>query len=79
MKQGKCCVVCNLVCALVILGALNWGLIGATHHDLVVKLLGGIPKAVLIVYLLIGLAGVIKLISCFKPCPCCKEGTCEKK
>ena len=72
MKQG-CCGICKIVGLLVIIGALNWGAVGLLKMDLVVKLLGGIPKAVRITYALIGVAGVIKLISCFKECPACKK------
>ena len=70
----KACFVCGIACALVIVGALNWGLVGAFEINLVEQLLGGIPKAVRITYILVGLAGVLKLISCFKDCPaCCKK------
>ena len=72
MQLGKCGI-CKLIGALVIIGALNWGLIGAFHYDAVVHLLGSIPKAVRITYLLVGLAGLISLITCFKACPCCKK------
>jgi len=78
MQQDDC-VMCKIVCVLVIVGALNWGLVGAFHTDLVASLLGGIPKAVRIVYILIGLAGVMKLLSCFKLCPCCKNNSCATK
>ena len=78
MKLGKC-IICKLVGLLMVVGALNWGLVGALHKDAVMKLLGSIPKAVRITYLLIGLAGIVGLLSCFIKCPCCKEGSCEKK
>ncbi len=72
MKQN--CLVCKIVGALVIIGALNWGLIGLLQKDAVVMLLGSIPKAVRITYILVGLAGVLKIICCFKDCPaCCKK------
>ena len=72
MQLGKCGI-CKLVGLLVIVGALNWGLVGLLKIDLVVNLLGGIPKAVRITYILVGLAGLISLISCFKACPCCAK------
>ncbi len=74
MQQGKCCFVCKFVGLLVIIGAINWGLVGAFKLNVVVLLLGNIPKAVSIIYILVGLAGLVKLVSCFKPCPCCKTG-----
>ena len=80
-KQGCCCKVCNVVGLFVIVGALNWGLVGAFNINLVEQLLGSIPKAVRIIYILVGLAGIIKIVSCFKSCPCCKDdsGSCAKK
>jgi len=73
MKQS--CAVCKIVCLLLIIGALNWGLIGLFDLNLIAQLLGGFPIAERIIYILVGVAGVIKLISCFKKCPCCKKET----
>ncbi len=48
---------------LVIVGALNWGLVGLFNFDLVAYLFGG-PKQVMstVVYSLVGVAGVWSLI-----------------
>lgn len=46
---------------LVIIGALNWGLVGLFSFNLVEVLLGGIPILERIVYILVGVAGVILL------------------
>ena len=75
MNKESCgaCPVCKIVGLLVILGALNWGLIGIFQVDLVAKLLGNMPNASRIVYSLIGVAGVLKILSCFKVCPCQKK------
>jgi uncharacterized protein len=43
---------------LVIIGALNWGLVGLFGLNLVVALFGGIPALVTIVYVLVGIAGL---------------------
>lgn len=58
---------------LVVIGALNWGLVGAASFggisygwDLVALLLGGIPTLAAIVYLLVGLSGLWMLIKMFK-------------
>ena len=71
MKQA--CGVCKIVCLLVIIGALNWGLVGVVKIDLVAKLLGEMTVASRVVYALVGLAGLMKLVSCFKDCPACKK------
>ncbi len=43
---------------LVIIGAVNWGLVGAANINLVTIILGTIPILVKIVYILVGLAGL---------------------
>ena len=43
---------------LVIVGAVNWGLVGLLNLDLVDLLLGAVPVAATIVYTLVGLAGL---------------------
>ena len=78
MKDGKYCAICKVVGLLVGIGALNWGLIGLWRMDLVAKLLGDMTKPARIVYILIGLAGLLKLISLVKCCPCTK-GSCATK
>lgn len=69
---GKCGV-CKIVGALLVLGGLNWGLIALFDFNLVTKVLGDATIATRIAYGLVGVAGLITLISCFKPCPCCKK------
>jgi hypothetical protein len=43
---------------LVIVGALNWGLVGAFNLDLVQTILGTSPALVQLVYILVGLSGL---------------------
>jgi uncharacterized membrane protein YuzA (DUF378 family) len=51
---------------LVIVGALNWGLMGLFQLDLVATIFGG-PQAALsrIVYILVGLSGLYQLVPFF--------------
>lgn len=42
---------------LVLIGAVNWGLIGVLNYNLVSGLLGSWPFLVKLVYVLVGLAG----------------------
>ena len=80
MSGGKgSCAVCKVVGLLVGLGALNWGLLAFFNLDLVAKLLGEMTMPAKIVYGLIGVAGVLKLLSLVKCCPCQKEGCGTKK
>lgn len=53
---------------LLVIGGLNWGLVGILEYDLVAELLGGgdatavLPK---IIYVLVGLSAVVVLIDQF--------------
>ena len=54
--------------ALVIIGAINWGLIGFFQFDLVAAIFGGQNAALArIVYGLVGLSGLYSLTLLFKP------------
>ena len=79
MTGGTHCAVCKIVGALVGIGALNWGLVAFFHLDLVARVLGPMTTPAKAVYGLIGIAGLIKLISLVKSCPCCKGGACDTK
>ena len=46
---------------LVIVGGLNWGLVGAMNYNLVESLLGSWPLVVKIVYDLVGLAALYSI------------------
>ena len=79
---GTRCVICKLGGLLAVIGALNWGLVGLFQVDLVAKLLGemamnrgGRPSKT---PGLVGLGGIITLLSACKCCPCTK-GSCETK
>jgi uncharacterized protein len=54
--QCKSCVVCKIVGLLVIIGALNWGLVGILDLNLVDKLLGSGTVISRVVYSLVGVA-----------------------
>lgn len=51
---------------LVIIGAINWGLVGALEVDLVDMILGSISWLATTVYILVGLAGLWELVMLFK-------------
>ena len=55
MKQ----IICMITGILTAISAINWGLVGAFDFNLVTALLPGMPSLVNIVYIIIGLAGVI--------------------
>ena len=72
MTGGKSCAVCKIVGIVVALGAINWGLVGIFQMDVVENLLGTMTGPARAVYTLIGIAGVLKVLSLFKVCPCQK-------
>ena len=51
---------------LVIIGAINWGLIGALNYNLVDMIFGSVSWLLATVYILVGLAGIWELVLLFK-------------
>lgn len=51
---------------LVIIGALNWGLVGLFNIDLVALIFGEMTIFARIVYILVGLSAVISLITSYR-------------
>jgi len=57
----------KLVLILVIIGALNWGLIGFFQYDLVAAIFGGQVSAFSrIIYALVGIAGIYAITFLFR-------------
>ncbi len=57
----------NLVLILVIIGAINWGLIGFFRYDLVSSIFGGEYEIISrIIYALVGLAGIYAISFFFR-------------
>lgn len=59
----------GIACVLVIVGALNWGLVGlggfmGGDWNVVRMLLGAWPQVEWIVYILVGVSGIIHMKSC---------------
>ena len=79
MNKGNNCIVCKLATLLAGLGALNWGLLALFQMDLVAQIFGGMTTASKIVYVVIGVAGLMKLVSLVVCCPCTKkDASCAK-
>jgi uncharacterized protein len=51
---------------LVIIGAINWGLVGLFGWNLVEAIFGGAPVLVRIIYILVGLSGLWQLMPLFR-------------
>ena len=78
------CNICKVAKALVVIGAINWGLIGLgalanKELNIVHGLVGQWPTLEALVYLLVGISGVGMLIKNKKCCGSgkCKDGSCD--
>ena len=60
MKKGGA--LGTIAVVLLIIGGLNWGLVGLFQLDLVDLILGSVPVLASVVYVLIGLAAIVKII-----------------
>ena len=56
---------------LMIIGAINWGLVGLLDLNLVTLIFGSIPILVKIIYILVGLSGVYALFCLLTKKSCC--------
>ena len=56
---------------LVVVGALNWGLVGLLNMNLVMMLLGSWPMVEKLVYVLVGLSAVYLLVTHKNDCKIC--------
>ena len=63
VMSGKC-MAHKAAWVLVVVGALNWGLVGAFQWNLVNVLLGSMPMVERVVYILVGLAGIVVAVGC---------------
>lgn len=59
----------RIALALVIVGALNWLLVGLFHFDLVAAIFGQMSVLSRIVYIVVGLCGIFSLVLLFQPAP----------
>lgn len=65
------CTICKIVGAIAIIGALNWGMMALFHVNLVEQIVGmGMANWI---YMLVGLAGILLLVSFVYVCPGCRK------
>ena len=67
------CGLCKLVGLIVIIGAINWGLVAVFNFNLVARIFGDMTVAARVVYGVIGVSGLMMLFSYFRTCPACKS------
>lgn len=56
---------------LLLVGGLNWGLIGLFNYNLVTAMLGGMPGVEMLVYVLVGLSAVFVAVTHKGDCMVC--------
>ena len=71
LKQA--CLLCKIIGAIAIIGALNWGLVGVAGVNLVERVFGEATVITRAIYALVGLSGLALLASYFMVCPACKK------
>ena len=71
LKQS--CLVCKIVGAIAIVGALNWGVIALRGVNLVERFFGAGTVITRAVYGAVGVSGLLLLLSYFVICPACKK------
>ncbi len=54
-----------IACVLTIVGAINWGLVGFLKFDLVAAVFGEMTRITRIVYALVGVSGIITLLTAY--------------
>lgn len=73
--KGKC-TPHMIALILVVIGALNWGLVGIANFNLVSTIFGSWPIVMRVIYVLVGVAGVLMVMPSEK---CCGGAGMEKK
>lgn len=58
---------------LLVIGGLNWGLVGIAGYNLVDSLLGEGSVLTQIVYVLVGLAAIVEIVTHKKACKSCES------
>jgi len=79
--EGKKCSSLKIAKWLLVIGGINWGLVGLgmllgsmSSWNLVHLIFGGMPWLEGIIYVLVGIAAVMKIFGC--KCHKCTDGTC---
>lgn len=58
---------------LVVVGAINWGLVALADWNLVTMIFGGAPALENLVYILVGVSGVVIAATHMKDCKVCAK------
>ncbi len=67
----KLCVIDWIALILVIIGGLNWGLVGAFNFNLVTTIFGDMTLLSRVVYIVVGLAALYTIVYLFRAAKSC--------
>jgi uncharacterized protein len=70
---------CVVVLILSAIGAINWGLVGAFNFDLVAALFGNMSVLSRIIYVLVGISGIVMLFGIKCLLKGCDSKVCDSK
>jgi uncharacterized membrane protein YuzA (DUF378 family) len=70
---------CIIVVILSAIGAINWGLVGAFNFDVVAALFGSMSMLSRIIYVIIGISGIILLFSIKCILKCCDSNKNDQR
>lgn len=68
-----------LALTLVIIGGLNWGLVGLFNFDVVAAIFGEMSAATRVIYVLVGLSALYKLFGYCGGCKSCQTTPTQNK
>ena len=71
LKQA--CFLCKVVGLVAIVGTLNWGIIGLLNLNVVEQVFGAGTTVTRVIYGVVGLSGIMLMVSFFTVCPACKK------
>jgi len=71
--EKKKCWISTLAMILILIGGLNWGLVGFFEFDLVEKIFGMMTTASRVVYALVGLSALFLIIKGMITGKCCQH------
>jgi uncharacterized protein len=76
MKSCSSCTPCTICSWVLVIGGLNWGLVGAFQYNLVSELFGSVEWLERGIYVVVGIAAIgvlAKLLGWCKNCKACKK------
>jgi uncharacterized membrane protein YuzA (DUF378 family) len=75
--KSKSCIIDMIAWILILIGGINWGLVGFFDFNLVTYIFGDMSTASRAIYAVVGLAALYGLIFISRKHYCKKEGSCS--